>query len=102
MRPRAYGFLLKLIILVMGEPYENHCIPLDSLSPSQTLILRWGDVVPWAWRTWPDQRTANSEVIRLLVCTCLEPTQRLVSLLLADIYLVFARRFTSSLKSPHR
>ncbi|KAF5312842.1 hypothetical protein D9619_003142 [Psilocybe cf. subviscida] len=68
--PQRYGCLLDLIIVVLNAE-SDWFYPLEKLDAPQRVLLMWGNTVPWAWSTWPDQRVANTEYIRLLTATWL-------------------------------
>ncbi|TEB39241.1 hypothetical protein FA13DRAFT_458727 [Coprinellus micaceus] len=69
MRPRSFGFLLEVMITVLGHPSNEAILPLQSITPAQHLCLRWGKVVPWTWSVWQDRRAANSEAVVFLTST---------------------------------
>lgn len=66
LRPDGYGYLLELIRTIANEDTVN-CRPPEDLDVPQTILLRWGNVVPWTWSTWDDFRVANSECLRVVV-----------------------------------
>jgi hypothetical protein len=37
---------------------------------AQTILVKWGNLVPWAWSVWDDQRFAGLEYITDLVSCC--------------------------------
>jgi hypothetical protein len=39
------------------------------LDLAQTILVRWGDLVPWSWSLWDNQHTAGLECITHLVST---------------------------------
>lgn len=71
MRPRSLGNLLNMILFLLGGSHDT--LPLDCTSPlgeldlAQIILTRWGNLVPWCWTTWSDQRIANVECITRLV-----------------------------------
>lgn len=67
MRPRSFGFLLEVIMTVLGYPHDDPAFPLQHLTPAQHLLLRWGKTVPWSWSVWHDRRAADSEEVLFLV-----------------------------------
>lgn len=66
LRPDGYGYLLELIRTIANEDIGT-CRPPEDLDVPQTILLRWGNVVPWTWSTWDDFRVANSECLRVVV-----------------------------------
>lgn len=42
-------------------------IPFETLDPAQTIMIKWGGVVPFCWSTWNDTRFAHIESINHLV-----------------------------------
>jgi len=67
LRPEGFGYLLDLINIIMGQS-DASFVPLEKLDAAQFTLLRWGNFIPWAWSTWNDQRIANAECLRSLVC----------------------------------
>ena len=67
LRPEGFGYLLDLIKIIMGQS-DTSFVPLEKLDAAQFTLLRWGNFIPWAWTTWNDQRIANAECLRSLVC----------------------------------
>lgn len=68
LRPDGYGYLLKLIKSIVNEDVAACPItPPEKLDVPQTILLRWGSVVPWSWSTWDDLRVANTEYLRVVV-----------------------------------
>ena len=65
LRPEGFGHILDSMQNIMGR--SGSFLVLEELNPPQCILLRWGDVVPWCWSTWNDQRVANTETIRSLV-----------------------------------
>jgi hypothetical protein len=41
--------------------------PLETLDVPQSILIFWGNVVPWSWATWSDARIVNTECLRCLV-----------------------------------
>lgn len=66
LRPDGYGYLLELIRSIVDDDVVART-PLENLDVPQTILLRWGSVVPWSWSTWDDLRVANTEYLRLMV-----------------------------------
>ena len=66
LRPDGYGYLLELIRTIADEDVAT-CTPPENLDVPQTILLRWGNVIPWSWSTWDDLRIANSEYLRVVV-----------------------------------
>lgn len=64
--PKTLGRLLDLIEFSMTQDSSPSLIPCGKLNESQVILLRWGEVVPWAWVMWRDGRLWNSEQIRFL------------------------------------
>lgn len=59
-KPYAETCLLALVDMIMhssGTHYES-----TSSSVVRGICFRWGNLVPWCWRTWADRRLANCEV----------------------------------------
>ncbi|KAH0590564.1 hypothetical protein H2248_000705 [Termitomyces sp. 'cryptogamus'] len=46
-------------------------LPCVNLDTAQTVLIRWGNLFPWSWSTWSDQRLANVECITDLTITWL-------------------------------
>lgn len=65
LRPDGYGYLLELIRTIVNEDLATPTPP-ENLDVPQTVLLRWGSVVPWSWSTWDDLRVANSEYLRVV------------------------------------
>jgi len=70
LRPQSSGYILDMIQFIMYQPSAG----LSLLSPSyadldlaQTILVRWGELVPWSWSIWDDQHVAGSECITYLV-----------------------------------
>ncbi|PBL00741.1 hypothetical protein ARMGADRAFT_1160030 [Armillaria gallica] len=72
-RPLTLGYLLDLIQVVMHPDdaiaTSSIVTPPGDLDVAQTILVRWGDTIPWSWETWDDSRLANSQVIVFLVRT---------------------------------
>ena len=66
LRPEGYGYLLELIKIIIDEDVAT-CTPPENLDVPQTILLRWGNAVPWSWSTWDDLRVANTEYLRVMV-----------------------------------
>ena len=66
LRPDGYGYLLELIKIIINEDVAP-CTPPENLDVPQTILLRWGNAVPWSWSTWDDLRVANTEYLRVMV-----------------------------------
>lgn len=66
LRPDGYGYLLELIKIIINEDVAT-CTPSENLDVPQTILLRWGNAVPWSWSTWDDLRVANTEYIHVMV-----------------------------------
>lgn len=52
--------------------YDNTVVicpstPRMALDGAQTILLGWGQVIPWCWRVWQDPRTAGVDVITHIV-----------------------------------
>ncbi|KAF9569706.1 hypothetical protein CPC08DRAFT_6196 [Agrocybe pediades] len=68
LRPEGSRYLLDLIRAVMKDEQESSSLHiLGDLDTAQTILLKWGDVMPWSWSTWDDQRIAHTENLRLMV-----------------------------------
>ena len=70
MRIQGLGHLLYLVqfILTGGFRDSDHSVlPYQHLDMAQTILIRWGELVPWCWRTWNDERAADFECIADLV-----------------------------------
>ncbi|KAF8203691.1 hypothetical protein BJ912DRAFT_207243 [Pholiota molesta] len=70
LRPEGFRHMLYLLQLVMAQPTDSF-MPVEHLDAPQTILLRWGNVVPWSWTTWDDQRIANTEYLPCLTATWL-------------------------------
>lgn len=64
--PKGFGNVLGLIKFVLDQDLENFQ-PLETLDISQSILIFWGNVVPWSWTTWSDARIVNTECLRCLV-----------------------------------
>jgi hypothetical protein len=64
--PEGFGHILEIIQTILGQSSSQLCV-LERPDPAQCILLRWGNVVPWSWSTWSDQRLANTECLRSLV-----------------------------------
>jgi hypothetical protein len=69
LRPKDFGNVLGLIKFVLDQDPENFQ-PLETLDVSQSILIFWGNVVPWSWTTWSDARIVNTECLRCLVILC--------------------------------
>ena len=66
LRPEGYRHLLDLIRAVLNQSTDSY-MPVERLDISQAIILYWGNVLPWSWSTWDDQRIADTEYLSALV-----------------------------------
>lgn len=66
LRPESFGHILEIIQIILG-PSNCSLRVLERPDSAQYILLRWGDVIPWSWSTWNDQRVANTECLRALV-----------------------------------
>jgi len=70
-RPHTLATLLSLIQSVMHSDHTtaalNLAFPIEQLDPAQTILIRWGETVPFCWTIWDDQRIAQVESITHLV-----------------------------------
>jgi hypothetical protein len=41
--------------------------PIEELDPAQTILVRWGETVPFCWTVWDDQRIVYTETTTYLV-----------------------------------
>jgi hypothetical protein len=70
MRPQSLGYILDMIQFIMYQPSAGfswlspHYPDLDL---ARTILVRWGDLVPWTWSIWDDQRVTGLECITYLV-----------------------------------
>lgn len=81
-RPHTLSTLLRLIGLVM-YPHEtaisDFASPLEKLDAAQTILVRWGETVPFCWTVWDDQRIAHTEYIVHLVYICFDSRHKRVA-----------------------
>lgn len=66
LRPEGYRHLLDLIRAVLNQATDSY-MPIEWLDLAQAIILYWGNVLPWSWSTWNDQRIADTEYLSALV-----------------------------------
>lgn len=65
-KPYVETRLLALLDMIMHSMSTSCESPLGSIV--RGICFRWGNLVPWCWRTWGDRRLANAEVIITVVC----------------------------------
>ncbi|KAG6836806.1 hypothetical protein H0H93_002828 [Arthromyces matolae] len=46
-----------------AETCGQKTLPYTILDTAQAVLIKWGNLVPWSWSTWADQRMANVECI---------------------------------------
>lgn len=70
-RPHTLATLLTLIQFVMHSRHDSTTLdfayPVEELDIAQTILVRWGETVPYCWTMWDDQRIAHMESISHLV-----------------------------------
>ncbi|RDB28824.1 hypothetical protein Hypma_015376 [Hypsizygus marmoreus] len=76
LRTWSLGSFLNIIQVVLHGSTARYSIhdkslPYEHLDLAQTILVRWGEFVPWCWDTWDDQRIANVECITDLTSTWL-------------------------------
>ncbi len=63
--------ILHLIrIIIYPDPrvtLKGALLPFARLDGAQSVLLGWGQVVPWSWTIWNDTRLADMELITQLV-----------------------------------
>ncbi|KAI0361767.1 hypothetical protein OH77DRAFT_1501023 [Trametes cingulata] len=73
--PQSHGTLLELIENVLstnGTSQARRSVsPVTELDVAQTILVKWGHVLPWSWRVWDDTRLYNSDVAECLTATWL-------------------------------
>jgi hypothetical protein len=65
-RPHTLATLLSLIQSVMHSDCNLMC-PIEELDLAQTILVRWGETIPFCWTIWDDQRIAHMQSISHLV-----------------------------------
>ncbi|KII93235.1 hypothetical protein PLICRDRAFT_384148 [Plicaturopsis crispa FD-325 SS-3] len=75
-RPHTLAILLRVIRSVINPEADNDSSAVlrgsfEALDTAQTILVRWGDTISWAWKTWDDQRIAHVETITDLTTTWL-------------------------------
>ncbi|KJA29271.1 hypothetical protein HYPSUDRAFT_504865 [Hypholoma sublateritium FD-334 SS-4] len=70
LRPEGHRHLLDLIRAVLNQATDSY-MPIEWLDLAQAIILYWGNVLPWSWSTWDDQRIADTEYLSALTATWL-------------------------------
>ncbi|KAF8912803.1 hypothetical protein CPB84DRAFT_1957224 [Gymnopilus junonius] len=93
-RTEVQEYLLDLISATVGLD-AGLFLPVENLDIPQTLLLRWGNVVPWSWSVWTDERNANTEYIRAVTITWLHHMTRPVfaALSTSEHEKIFSRDF---------
>ncbi|KAA1468170.1 hypothetical protein DENSPDRAFT_376023 [Dentipellis sp. KUC8613] len=75
LRPYMLSSLLSIIQAVMHpslKPREvQPLLPLVTLDPAQTIMLRWSSLMSWCWVLWDNPRCAGVETIWSLTTTWL-------------------------------
>lgn len=70
--PYTQTLFLRLIqdIMELDQPGNTMqpIVPQPELDPAQTILVRWGRLIPWCWETWADPRCADVESIFYCVC----------------------------------
>lgn len=70
--PYTQTLFLRLIqdIMELDQPGNTMqpIVPQPELDPAQTILVRWGRLIPWCWETWADPRCADVESISYCVC----------------------------------
>ncbi|KAF8641068.1 hypothetical protein AX17_000712 [Amanita inopinata Kibby_2008] len=73
LRPQTLNSISEAVGYVMTYDLDDSIaalpFPREHPSPGQTLLLKWGNVVPGCWRLWDDHRVANSEYIVYMTAT---------------------------------
>ena len=66
-RPYTMSCLLDLVSVVLD--YNDYEPPsaIGVLNPAQTILLKWGGIVPWAWAQWNDSCILKFTVLIKLV-----------------------------------
>lgn len=76
-RPQSLGYILDMIQFIMYQPsagfswLSQHSLVLDL---AQTILVRWGDLVPWSWSLLDGHHIAGLECITHLTITWLYHT----------------------------
>lgn len=74
MKIQGLGYLLTILqVGLHGEVGSggHTTLPYEHLNLAQTILVRWGNLVPWSWATWNDQRIAHVECVADLTITWL-------------------------------
>lgn len=73
--PYTQTLFLRLIqdIMELDQPGNTMqpIVPQPELDPAQTILVRWGRLIPWCWETWADPRCADVESIFYCTATWL-------------------------------
>ncbi|KAH9898530.1 hypothetical protein C8Q73DRAFT_685135 [Cubamyces lactineus] len=73
-RPQSHATLLEMIRIVLHP--DTPCtsppsIPATRLDLPQSILLKWGHTLPWAWATWRDPRLYQADVVESLTAAWL-------------------------------
>ncbi|KAK7463728.1 hypothetical protein VKT23_005665 [Stygiomarasmius scandens] len=71
LRPRTFGSLLELLQVILGPGESAELEATAYPDAAQRILLKWGNVVPWSWKTWSDLRIAGSDCIVRLTASWL-------------------------------
>ena len=70
MRPQSLGYIVDMIQFVMSQSSAGfswlspHYPDLDL---AKTILVRWGDFVPWSWSICDDEHITGLECVTYLV-----------------------------------
>ncbi|KAI0662697.1 hypothetical protein C8Q70DRAFT_960558 [Cubamyces menziesii] len=73
-RPQSHATLLEMIRIVLHSDAPNTSslsISAPDLDLPQSILLKWGPTLPWAWATWRDSRLYQADVVEALTAAWL-------------------------------
>jgi hypothetical protein len=59
--------IIRVIVYPGPAILESALLPIAHPDGAQTVLLSWGQVVPWSWTIWNDTRFADMALITPLV-----------------------------------
>jgi hypothetical protein len=52
--------------------------PPEGLDLAQSILVRWGETLPWCWSTWDDPRIVHVDIITYLVSQVIEEGRQIL------------------------